>query len=155
VSGTVSSEDITTIVASIRNIREKLPFLHGLSTEDRQGLPKLGDKSQAFVAQALQAANANPKLLPSSFDLAEFQRDYALWQALQPAITELTQLAELADDTLVGLGSDLFTEALAVYGYLQMSDPDNGLKDLKASLSQRFKRSSNGAATPSAVTATK
>jgi hypothetical protein len=150
ISGSLSSEDIAALTNALVTIREKLPFLHGLTTTERQSLPKLGDKSYAFVTQAVQAATANAKLLPPSFDLAEFQRDYALWQSLQPLLTEFTQLAELIDDTAMALGSDLYTEALAVYSYLQLSGADAGLKDLKASLSQRFKRTSAG---PAAATA--
>ena len=52
ISTTVRDE----ILDLIAQIRTKLPFLIDLSPEERQTLPKMGDKSRAFVSGALQLA---------------------------------------------------------------------------------------------------
>lgn len=43
----------------IGQIRNHLPFLINLTAEDRRNLPKLGNKSRAFVDQGLTLANQN------------------------------------------------------------------------------------------------
>ena len=49
-----------------------------LTPEQRKSLPKMGDKSQAFVNKALEVATQNPDFLPGSFDLEEMKRDVEL-----------------------------------------------------------------------------
>lgn len=53
---TLSVADRDKVLDSIAQIRTLLPFLIDLTPEERQALPKMGDKSRAFVSQALQLA---------------------------------------------------------------------------------------------------
>jgi len=43
----------------------------GLTAEDRKSLPKMGDKSRAFVLRALEVGERNEGMLPRAFDLEE------------------------------------------------------------------------------------
>jgi len=115
VSANLSQADQQAVLAAIQTIREKLPFLIDLTPEERRNLPKLGDKSQAFVAQAMTIATQNTDILPRGFDVAEFQKDVALLTALQPFMAALTQLQELVEDTYLEVGSEAYAAALAVY----------------------------------------
>jgi hypothetical protein len=72
--------------------------LIGLTIEERKSLPKLGDKSQAFVTKALEVATQNPDFLPRSFDLYEMRRDVELFETLYPVLLSLIQLQELVND---------------------------------------------------------
>ena len=58
------------ILDLIVQIRAKLPFLIDLSPEERQTLPKMGDKSRAFVSGSLQLATQDDSYLPRAFDVA-------------------------------------------------------------------------------------
>lgn len=49
VDATLTAADQQAVMTAIETIREKLPFLIDLTTEERRGLPKMGDKSRAFV----------------------------------------------------------------------------------------------------------
>ena len=114
----------------------------------------MGDKSRAFVDKTLLAAQANKVLLPVGFDLAGFERDYALWLALAPVAQQLRQFQELFDDTMTALSSDLYTEALAVYSYLKAGGADAGLNDVRAAIGKRFAhRSGTGAQAPAPTAA--
>jgi tRNA threonylcarbamoyladenosine modification (KEOPS) complex Pcc1 subunit len=53
ISTTLSAADMETIMSSINSIQKALPFLIDLTNDERRGLPKLGDKSRAFVTKAL------------------------------------------------------------------------------------------------------
>lgn len=57
IDATISVADRDKILDFISQIRALMPFLIDLSPEERQALPKMGDKSRAFVSQALQLAD--------------------------------------------------------------------------------------------------
>ena len=140
VDAKLSADDVSAINAAIGVLHEKLPFLINLLPDERRALPKMGDKSRAFVDKTLLAAQANKVLLPVGFDLAGFERDYALWLALAPVAQQLGQFQELFDDTMTALSSDLYTEALAVYSYLKAGGADAGLNEVRAAIGKRFAR---------------
>ena len=99
ISASLTPEDQQAVLAAIATIKEKLPFLLGLSPEESKSLPRLGDKSRAFVAKALEVATQNPDFLPRSFDIEEMRKDVELFEALYPITLALSQLQELLDDT--------------------------------------------------------
>src|SRR5687768_6729376 len=104
IDAAISAADRDTILDSIAQIRTLLPSLIDLSPEDRQALPKMGDKSRAFVRQALELAEHDDSYLPRSFDVAEMKRDIALAEALYPIMVALKQLSEFVDDTYIQVG---------------------------------------------------
>jgi hypothetical protein len=61
ISATFSTKDQQDVLDAINTIRTKLPFLIDLTIEERRFLPKMGDKSRAFVSQALTVAEQNPQ----------------------------------------------------------------------------------------------
>ena len=98
ISAKLSPADKEAVMQAIATIREKLPFLVDLTTEDRRTIVKMGDKSRAFVSKALEVATQNPNFLPRSFDLEEMRRDLEIYEDLYPVLLSLTQLQELVDD---------------------------------------------------------
>ncbi len=153
VSATLTAADVQAVSDALATIRTKLPFLVDLGLQEKRRLLKMGDGSRAFVEKALAVAQSNPQVFPPSFDVAEFARDWALWAQLGPLATQVTQLAELVDDTQIALGSDLMNAAVTAYGFLNQAEA-GGLEEVRAELGRRFeKRSSAAAATPAAPVA--
>ncbi|BAT56318.1 hypothetical protein NOS3756_53220 [Nostoc sp. NIES-3756] len=142
VSARLTPADREAVMQSINTIKEKLPFLVDLTTEERKSLPKLGDKSRAFVSKALEIATQNPDFLPRSFDLDEMRRDIELFEALYPILLSLTQLQELVDDTSVAVGSEAYAAGLMVYNYAKASGKGAGLDSMVDDLGRRFARKS-------------
>ncbi|MDZ8051515.1 MAG: hypothetical protein RMX68_006750 [Aulosira sp. ZfuVER01] len=140
VSAKLSAADREAVMQAISTIRQKLPFLIDLSTEERKALPKLGDKSRAFVSKALEIAAQNPDFLPRSFDVDEMRRDIELFEALYPILLSLTQLQELVDDTSVAVGSEAYAAGLLVYNYAKASGKGAGLDSMVDDLGRRFAR---------------
>ncbi|MBN3925794.1 hypothetical protein [Nostoc sp. NMS4] len=140
VSAKLSSADREAVMRAITTIREKLPFLIDLTTEERKALPKLGDKSRAFVSKALEIGTQNPDFLPRSFDLNEMRQDIELFEALYPILLSLTQLQELVDDTSVAVGSEAYAAGLMVYNYAKVSGKGAGLESMIDDLGRRFAR---------------
>jgi hypothetical protein len=139
VSASLPAADVQAVSDALATIRAKLPFLIDLTPQDRRRLLKMGDGSRAFVEKALTAAQGNPQVFPPSFNVAEYARDLTLWGQLGPIATQVTQLAELLDDTQVALGSDLMNAAVTAYGYLNQATT-GGLEEVRAELGKRFER---------------
>ncbi len=142
ISATLTPADRDAILAAIATIKQKLPILMDLTTEERKALPKMGDKSRAFVSKALEVATQNPDFLPRSFDLEEMRKDVQLFEAMYPIVMAFLQLQELLDDTYVTVGSEAYAAALQVYNYAKASGQGSGLDAVVEEMGQRFARKS-------------
>ena len=140
ISATLSDADRQAVMTAIDTIRQKLPFLTDLTPEERRILPKMGDRSRAFVTQALELATQNPSILPGSFNSAEMRRDVELLSALDPILTALMQLGELVEDTYMAVGSEAYTSALLVYQFARAAGRGSALDGVLDGLAQRFAR---------------
>ena len=49
ISASLTPANRQAVMDAIATIKDKLPFLVDLTTEERRTLPKMGDKSRAFV----------------------------------------------------------------------------------------------------------
>ncbi|HEY9662530.1 MAG TPA: hypothetical protein V6C65_29085, partial [Allocoleopsis sp.] len=81
ISATLDAKDRDAVMTAVATIKEKLPFLIDLNADERKTLPKMGDKSRAFVSKALEVATQNLDFLPRSFDLEELRKDVQLFEA--------------------------------------------------------------------------
>ncbi|AVH70201.1 hypothetical protein [Nostoc sp. 'Lobaria pulmonaria (5183) cyanobiont'] len=142
ISASLAPADREAVMQAIATIREKLPFLVDLTTEERRTMLKMGDKSRAFVSKALEVATQNPNFLPRSFDLEEMRRDLGLFESLYPVLLSLTQLQELVDDTCIASASEAYAAALAVYSYAKASGDVTGLDGVIDEMGRRFNRRS-------------
>jgi hypothetical protein len=155
VSAELSEADQQAVLAAIETIRQKLPFLIDLTPEQRRSLPKMGDKSQAFVSKALAVAQHNSNFLPRSFSVEEMARDVTLAEALQPIMVSLTRLQEQLEDTCTEVGSEAYMAALVVYQYGRTSGDGESLETLLDDMGQRFARKSRSAPAPATDGGTK
>jgi hypothetical protein len=143
VSAKLSPADRDAVLAAVKTIKDKLPFLIDLSPEDRRALPKLGDKSRAFVSKALEVAIQNPDFLPRSFDLDEMKQDVELFESMYPVLISLAQLNELVEDTVMEVGSEAYAAALMVYNFAKANGTGSGLDGVVDEMGKRFARKSN------------
>lgn len=142
ISATLDQTNRDAVMAAIAMLKEKLPFLIDLTAEQRKSLPKMEDKSRAFVSKALEVATQNPDFLPRSFDLEEMRQDVELFESLYPILLSLTQLHELVDDTCIAVGSDAYGAALVVYNFTKASGKGAGLDAVADEMGRRFARKS-------------
>jgi hypothetical protein len=145
VSAILTAKDRQDVMNAIATIKEKLPFLIDISLEERRSLPRMGDKSRAFVSKALEVAIQNPDILPRSFDIEEMRKDAELFESLYGIWQSMIQLCELIDDTKLAVGSEAYVAALLVYNYVKINRKDMGLDDVLDDLAKRFARRSNPA----------
>ncbi len=142
VSAKLSQADKDAVLVAIKTIKDKLPFLIDLTTDERRALPKLGDKSRAFVVKALEVATQNPTFLPRSFDLEEMRTDVELFEEMYPILLGMAQLNELIEDTVTEVGSEAYAAALLVYNYAKAADVGSGLDGVVDEMGKRFARKS-------------
>jgi hypothetical protein len=56
IKGELLPEQQQAVLQAMTDIHAKMPFMIDLTVEDRRSLPKMGDKSRAFVDQGLVLA---------------------------------------------------------------------------------------------------
>jgi hypothetical protein len=115
ISATLTDANKTTILQKISEIRALLPFLINLTPDERQTLPKLGDKTLAFDEKSASYMEAHPKLVPGFVEIAELEKDRALRNPLNDIARELDSLTSAVDDTATLVGHEIYMAELAFY----------------------------------------
>lgn len=145
ISAVLLQADIDAILGAIKLIKEKLPFLINLTSDERRALNKPGDRSRNFIDKALEVATQNPDILPKLFSVEEMKKDIELSQKLQPILLALSQLQEIVDNTVATVNSEAYASALSVYNYAKAAGKAAALQDTLDELGKRFSRKANAA----------
>jgi hypothetical protein len=140
-------EQIETKSREIKNLIA--PYLIALTASDRRNLPKMGEKSVAFVEKAYQFFLENPSLRPNFIDEADYTADYRDAMDLRVAATNIAQANDTLDDLLLIAGSEAYQASLGVYANLAVQAERNigNAKTLYAELRKRFPRRRRGGET--------
>lgn len=144
ISATLTNEKLQEIKSAIATIQNSMPFLVNLTPDERRKRFKMGDKSLAFVSNSVTVTQNNQEIVPASFDIAEFTKDYQLTVTLSEVLGLLEQLTEQVDDTLMAVGSESITSSLLIYDYVKTAARHKpGLKSVADQLGERFKAMGN------------
>lgn len=147
----ISDADWALIDGALATLEDKFGSkLIDLAIEQRSGLTKMGDKSEAFCRQALITGRQQAAKLPTdtASDLTAEEADLAALDKLRPRLARLRALTEKADDSEMALGSDVMVFALALYGVLKALGAGGGLDELRAQMGARFARGPKAPKTP-------
>jgi hypothetical protein len=153
----ISDQDRDAALALIAQLRDQLPMLQDLTAEERKALSGMGDKNRAFAGKVLDVISQNTDFLPRTFDVEQLRQDLATFDRLSMIQMRLTQLHNLIDATLIGTGSEAYTQALAAYRYAKASGQGASLEAMMSEMSQYFAKKTKKAkdtepvATPSAA----
>ncbi len=142
----LTKEDQQEVLDALAEIRELLPFLLNLTAEERQALPKMGERSRAFVDEALALARENPELTPEDFDLEDMEEDIALYDNLQPILFGVMQLEDLLLSTAVAASSDVYSAALEIYERAKGEGKAEKLEARLSEIEEAAKRASGASA---------
>ncbi|MDR1218111.1 MAG: hypothetical protein LBK73_00700, partial [Treponema sp.] len=91
------------------------PYLLALTPAERRELPKMGEKTIAFVEKAYDFARQNPNLIPPYLDVAAFGVDFDDAHSLWTLLNTAQQLEEGIGDTEMTAGSEAYQAALVFY----------------------------------------
>lgn len=126
ISVSMDDKDVAEINAAISVLKEKLlPRLRALNPDERRELPKMGDKTVAFVQKALEHCSANPELAPQFLDTSEFGKDMNAVESLRCFHAPLEQIVEGLNDTMLLAGSDAYAAALMFYNTVKTAKNSN------------------------------
>lgn len=90
VSQAIPAKTLADALQHLREARALLaPYLVALQPEERAALPKMGDKSVAFVTKAAEYAQSLPKLMPQYLDVDGLVTDAGVNADLLPVYQEL------------------------------------------------------------------
>lgn len=122
ISMEVPAETLTKLQEKLKELRELLaPYLVTLTLEDRKSLPKMSDKTLAFVSKTAEYVKSNPKLIPPMMEAEELGKDFTLNQSLQPVYNSLKQLVDNLSDTLMLSGHEAYAQASLYYASVKMA----------------------------------
>jgi hypothetical protein len=139
-SVTMTAAEVEAVMSAIQTIKQKMPFLLALTSEERRALPQPGDRGRAFIGKALEVATQNPAILPGFFSLDELRKDVELSQTLQPILLSLAQLQGMIEDTARVATSEAYSGALNVYSYAKASGSAAALGGTVEELGKLFAR---------------
>lgn len=142
ISAVITPADKAALLQAADTFSQKMPYLVSLTKEERMSMLKLSPKSTAFVTRLLPVVKANAQYIPPVFDLTEWEKDVALYQALLELLDTLSPLLEKLDDTLMVVGSEAYAGALTTYQYLKNANKGGELEDVMDDLGKRFARKS-------------
>jgi len=139
INTTATAAQITAVKTALQTITANLPFLVGLTTEERIALPSINVNNKAFTEDAINAGVNNPTLIPSYVSVGNMQNDMLLFSQLDEIIMVTKQLLEKMEDTQLLVGSEAYTSALTLYK-LFGSAADAGVGGTDAIVSQLKQR---------------
>jgi hypothetical protein len=124
-------QEIQTLVA---------PYLLALTPAERQGMPKMGEKTISFVEKAHDFALQNPNLVPPYLEMTAFGTDFADAHGLWTLHNMVLQLEEGISDTEMTAGSEAYQAALVFYKSVKMAAAQDipGAKAVYEELKTRF-----------------
>jgi len=126
ISVVLDDATLAEVMQAIKVLRTKLvPLLKILTPQDRQELPKLGDRTIEFVRKSYEYTGIHPDLVPGYLDRAEFKTDLDALVALQNLERALAPVNNALSDTILLSGSEAFQAALLFYNNVKTAKKVN------------------------------
>ncbi len=143
ISVEIPQDIVTQVNSKFQEIKDLLaPYMGTMTVEERKTLPKMSDKSVAFVNKVVEYTEANPKFIPPMMDAQECKKDYIANQTLLPLHAVSQQVGEMMKDTIMLTGHEAYVQALYYYGSVKLAARagDAEAKTIAEDLSKRFPR---------------
>ena len=113
---TIPEADLAEIQAAVATLRGKLlPHLTSLDSRERLELPKMGDKTVAFVQKAMEYAKNNGDLVPPYLDFPAMEIDVKAVETLRQLAQTLGPIDDALNDSIMLSGSEAYQAALVFY----------------------------------------
>jgi hypothetical protein len=147
VSTTATPVQVTAVKAAFQTIITNLPFLVGLTADERKSLTSIDVSNKAFTEDAINAGVNNATLVPTYISIPNIQNDLTLFAQLDEISGLANQLCERIEDTKMLAGSEAYAAALTLYKSFG-SAADAGVPGTDSIVEQLKKRFTNTAANP-------
>jgi len=121
ISAELTNAVVTEILGHINAIKALMPWLLGLTTDERKTIPKMDDGRFPFVQKSITYGEQRSEILPPYVDIPELKLDLELFKQLEEVTRSVVQLAEMVSDTRMAAGSDAYVVALQIYNTVKMA----------------------------------
>lgn len=115
INSTLTEAQISAVKDAVQNIYSNIPFLFGLTVEERIRLPKINVANKVFTEDAINAILNNAGMLPNYLNVQNIQTDMQLFVQLDELTGLVRQLLEKLEDTQILAGSEAYVSALVGY----------------------------------------
>lgn len=134
------------LLAALAAVEALIPQAVNLDAAKRRSLPKMGARTEAFVAKALEAGENNPQFVPQYVDLVRMRADVGYAAALRQVESRLGSILEKVSDTRLLAGSEAFSAARMLYRSFAGAEGSGvpGAGALKEALAPRFSGQKEG-----------
>jgi hypothetical protein len=137
----IPESDLAEIRTAVATLRGKLlPRLQTLAPQERMEMPKMGDKTVAFVQKVQEYAKRNAALVPPFLDMDAMAADFAAVQTLRELSQDMVPVVEALTDSLMLSGSEAYQGALVFYNNVKGAAKNKapGAAAIYEDLSARF-----------------
>jgi len=125
---------------SLAALLNTVPVRLALAPSDRSKLAVVGDRTRPFLADALDAIQTNPEIVPRGVDVAALAKKAEAHDNLLRLESSADQFAESVRDVRMQIGNELYGVVLAVYALMGKPILGAALKPRLEGLRQRFKK---------------
>jgi hypothetical protein len=140
ISAVLSDADQKAALGFIQSLNTLLPFLQGLTPDQKASLNKAANARIPFILQANVYAQQHPEVLPGNFSLAEYGKDVDLIEAFLPVVSALNSFQEKCADTMMLVASEAYDESLDVYNAFKSNNRSGEYDTVIAALGVFFKK---------------
>jgi hypothetical protein len=142
VSAVLSNVVLAQIIDLLKQVIELMPFLVGLTPEERKRMPKMDKRNREFVHDVEIAIKNDGSILPGYIKPEEMTKDLELYEQLEEVLVPLNYLSDRVRDTQILVGSEAYSTALLVYNMVKTADKAGvpGANNLYKQLKERFER---------------
>jgi hypothetical protein len=137
----IDEKTMQAIMGKMDEIQRLLdPFITALTPTERKTLPKMGEKTLAFVEKCHEFAIKNTEFCPPFLDMNLFSIDFKDAHGLFGAVNRATQIQEGLADTQMCAGSEAYQAALLFYHSVKSAAANDiaGAKAVYEELRKRF-----------------
>jgi hypothetical protein len=153
ISQTIDANQLSQVKAAFLTITQNLPFLVGLSSDEKISMAKISVSNKQFVQDALMVMNNNSMLFPTYMSADELNKDITLYTQLDELVTISQQLTEKLRDTQILAGSEAYIASLSVYRLIEAA-AKAGMPGADTAYDQLAERFANQGGTGSTTTVT-
>ena len=122
ISVEITAAQKTTVVDAVTALKAALQGITiNLTKEERQTLPKIGDKTLAFDEKCQAYMTSRPELVPGFIDQVELAKDRKLIADLLPCLREVAPICEGMEHTITLAYSDIYVADLAFHANVKQA----------------------------------
>ena len=137
-----SQEQFNSVLASLIEINNNLPFLLNLSDGQRVSIVKLGPAYKPLAELAYGVVRDFPGIFNSLFDKQGYLDDWTLYNFMDELESKVGTLKRALEDTKMAIGSDIMNNTSKVYGSVERSKNEvPGLAEVASKMEEFFEKS--------------